>query len=113
MGMNSRQRAPKHLSSEAKAFWLRIVRDFEMQDHHVKLLNAACECLDRATQAREAVDRDGAFFKTRYGEIRPHPGLQVERDQKALLARLLRELNLDVDLPAEPYSRPPRLTGGS
>jgi hypothetical protein len=44
-------------------------------------------------------------------EIRPHPGVAVERDQKALLARLLREMNLDVDAPAEPYSHPPRLIG--
>jgi len=106
--MNS-PRPPKHLSEEAKNFWRQVFRDFQLENHHVKLLTAACECLDRASEAREAVARDGPFFKTRYGEIRPHPGLQVERDQKGLLARLLRELNLDSELPSEPYSRPPRL----
>src|SRR5947208_17140723 len=75
--------------------------------HHVKRLNAACECLDRAAEARQAIER----IQDPVREIRPHPGVAVERDQKALLARFLRELNLDVDAPAEPYSRPPRLIG--
>ena len=113
MSMNTQQKPPKHLSNDAKDFWRQVLRDFQLEDHHVRLLTGACECLDRATQARETVARDGPFFKTRYGEIRPHPGLQVERDQKTLLARLLRELNLDTDLPSEPYSRPPPLPGGS
>jgi len=109
--MNSQQRPPKHLSSEGKGFWLTVVRDFELEDHHIRLLTAACECLDRAAEARTAVKRDGPYFKTRYGELRPHPGIAVERDQKALLARLLRELNLDTNMPAEAYSRPPRIGG--
>ena len=98
--MNGEHRAPKHLSEEAKKFWQSIARDFALESHHVKLLNGACECLDRA-EARQAIEQDGPFFRTRYGEIRPHPGLAVERDQKALLARLLRGLNLDVDSPPE------------
>ena len=111
MPVNNQQRPPKHLSADGKAFWKRVYADFELEPHHVKLLTAAAECLDRCSQAREAVTRDGLFFKTRSGQIRPHPALGIERDQKTLLARLLRELNLDIDSPAEPYSRPPRLTG--
>jgi P27 family predicted phage terminase small subunit len=111
--MNSRTKAPKHLRKETKVFWSSVVRDFQMEHHHIHVLTAACEAWDRVTQSREAITKAGAFFTNRHGEIKPHPGLAVERDNRALFARLIRELNLDVDSPAEPYSRPPRLGGGS
>lgn len=102
-------RAPKHLRNETKTFWLSTVRNYELEEHHLKLLSAACEVWDRATQAREAVEQAGAYFTNRHGEIKPHPALSVERDCRALFARLIRELSLTVDDPAEPYSRPPRI----
>ena len=111
--MNSRAKAPKHLRKETKVFWCSVVRDFHMEPHHTRVLTHACETWDRVVEAREAVASTGPFFKNRHGEIKPHPGLAVERDGRALFARLIRELNLDVDSPAEPYSRPPRLGGGS
>jgi hypothetical protein len=38
-----------------------------------------------------------------------HPALLLERDQKILFARLLRELNLDASVPDAP--RPPVIQG--
>ena len=105
----SNKMAPKHLRKPTKEFWLNVVRDFALEEHHVKLLTAACEAWDRAIQAREAVETAGMFFTNRHSEIKPHPGLAVERDNRALFARLLRELNLDVETPSEAYSRPPAL----
>jgi|SRR5690349_17978313 phage terminase small subunit len=105
----SNKTAPKHLRKPTKEFWLSVVRDFALEEHHIKLLTAACEAWDRAIQAREAVEAAGMFFTNRHHEIKPHPGLAVERDNRALFARLLRELNLDVETPAEEYSRVPRL----
>jgi len=103
--------APKHLRKETRGFWSGIVRDFQLEPHHVKLLTAACESWDRAIQAREAVTLAGCFSTNRHGEIKPHPGLSVERDSRSLFAKLIRELNLDVDTPTEEYSRPPELGG--
>jgi hypothetical protein len=40
-----------------------------------------------------------------------HPAWALERDSKILFSRLLRELNLDIDTPAEDHSRPPAIQG--
>lgn len=108
---NGTARAPKHLRSETKAFWLSVTRDYELEEHHARLLTSACESWDLAIEAREAISTEGAFFRNRHGEIKPHPGLAVERDNRGLFARLIRELNLTADSPTEGYARPPRIGG--
>jgi len=90
-------------------FSISVVRDFELEAHHIHLLTAACEALDRAEQARKTIAKDGPFFRNRHGERKAHPALSVERDNRALYARLIRELNLDVDSPDDP--RLPRIGG--
>src|SRR6266571_2198743 len=104
-------RAPKHLRSDTKAFWVSTVRNYELEEHHLKLLTGACEAWDRATEAREAITTAGAYFTNRHGEVKGHPALSVERDCRSLFARLIRELTLTADSPTESYSRPPRIGG--
>jgi phage terminase small subunit len=103
--------APKHLRSATREFWESIVADYELQEQHIRILTCACEALDRATQARLAIEKAGPFFTNRHGEVKPHPGLAVERDNRALFSRLVRELNLDAEQPVEAYSRPPAIAG--
>jgi phage terminase small subunit len=100
---------PGHLLPATRQWWASVVEDFEMEPHHIKLLTACCECWDRAIQAREAVASEGMFFTDRHGARKPHPGLIVERDNRTLFARLLRELALDVEPPDA--ARPPRIGG--
>jgi len=104
----TKPRAPKHLRPAMKTWWTSVVRNFQLEDHHRLLLTAACEALDRAEQAREAILHDGPYFSDRHGAIKPHPGLQTERDSKALFARFVRELDLDAEAPGE-AKRPPAL----
>jgi len=105
----TKPRAPSHLRPDTAKWWLEVVSDFELEPHHVKLLTLAAEALDRATQAREAIKKDGAYLPGRYeGSIRAHPAIGVERDSRLAFARLVRELGLDGD--AQP-SRPPRIAG--
>jgi phage terminase small subunit len=108
---NNHQSAPKHLRKAIQKFWCRVVQDYELQEHHIRILTCACEALDRATEARLAVQKAGAFFTNRHGAIKPHPGLAVERDNRALFSRLIRELALDSEMPTEAYSRPPKIAG--
>ena|SRR5665811_1843596 len=102
-----KRRAPKHLRAATKVWWSSVIRDYGLEDHHVLLLTAACESLDRAAMAREAIEKDGAFFVDRHGSRKPHPGLAVERDSRSLFKSLLRELGLDVapDAPRAPLGK--------
>jgi P27 family predicted phage terminase small subunit len=102
-------RPPRHLSDESRAWFASVTTDFELESHHLKLLQAACESWDRAQQAREILKAEGITFVDRHGHIRPNPAVNIERDSRGLFARLVRELGLDVVEPDE--VRPPRIQG--
>jgi P27 family predicted phage terminase small subunit len=99
---------PAHLSSEAASWWQSVVRDYSLEPHHLRLLQAACEAWDRCQQAREAVADDGLTFKDSGGNLKANPAVAIERDARTLFARLVRELDLDAESPAE-RARPPAL----
>jgi len=97
--MTTKHEAPKHLTKESRDWFARIVADYQFESHHFSLLQAAAECWDRAQQARALLAKEGICFTDRHGHIRPHPACQIERDNKALFSRLLRELALDIEPP--------------
>ena len=99
---------PKHLSDDARRWARGILKKYEVEDeaHLEKLLISAAECLDRITECREKIKKDGAFYIDRFGCPKIHPGLLEERNLRTTFARLIRELNLTE---AAPDSRPPGL----
>jgi len=100
---------PAHLSDEATAWWRDVLRDYALEAHHLRLLQAASEAWDRMQQARQALaDHGGLTFTDPNGNIRAHPCVAMERDARTAFARLLRELDLDAGAPAE-RSRPPAI----
>jgi P27 family predicted phage terminase small subunit len=101
-------RPPKHLSKASKVWFKKVVATWTLDDHHVKLLVSACEALDRAEEARQTLEKDGTYFRNHKGDIVRHPAFAVEHNSRIVFARLLRELDLDVEAPAE-ASRPPQL----
>lgn len=104
---------PDHLSAESKDFWSRVIQAFDLEDHHLRLLRLACEAFDRGQNARAAIAAQGEYFEDRFGQLKAHPAIGVERDCRLAVARLLRELGLDVEGgPAgDADARPPRLAG--
>jgi P27 family predicted phage terminase small subunit len=87
-------KAPTHLT-KASRDWFRDVTDrYELRSEHVRLLTHACECWDRAAQAREIIDREGVTIETAHG-VRAHPAIRIERDNKKLFASLVSQLSLD------------------
>ncbi len=100
--------APKHLKPATRRWWESVTVEFQLEEHHRRLLTAACEAWDRAQEAREAIAAEGLTFEDRFGQVRAHPAVAIERDSKSLFSRLLRELALDNEGPTEQYSRPPR-----
>ena len=89
--------APTHLTAASKRLFGRIAGEYELQAQHVELLTLACEARDRAEQARKAIAKDGPYMSDRYGGLKAHPAIAVERDSRLAFGRLLRQLDLDDD----------------
>jgi Phage terminase, small subunit len=92
-----------------------VVTSWELEQHHIRLLTLAAEAWDRGQQAREQIERDGLTTPTRDNGLKLHPAARVEGDARLAFCRCLRELDLDIDAPAE-AKRPPMLRsirGGS
>jgi hypothetical protein len=73
------------------------------------LLRLAAEAWDRCEQARLVIAEQGLTYMDRFEQPRARPEVAIERDSRIAFARLIRELALDVDSPAD--VRPPRLLG--
>ncbi|MER8913736.1 hypothetical protein NKI32_07840 [Mesorhizobium sp. M0761] len=102
------KKPPAHLSLAGKKWFRSVIENFDLDEHHVKLLVLACEALDRGEQARVTLAADGVTFIDRFGCPRAHPCVAIERDSRLAYARLLRELALDFG-DGEDVSRPPAL----
>jgi phage terminase small subunit len=87
--------APEHLTAPTAAWFEAVVAEYALEEHHVRLLTLAAEAFDRSQQAREALREQGLFIEDRFGQLRPHPAVAVERDSRIAFARLIRELNLE------------------
>ncbi len=104
--MAKRVKIPQHLSEEMRNFYKSVLKDFDLEPHHLVILTRACECLDRADQAREEVKADGLTVTDRYGSKKAHPAVKIEIDSKNTARLLLRELGLDLEPPGEPGRGP-------
>ena len=91
--------APTYLQPATRDWWTSVVTRWELEPHHIRLLTLAAEAWDRGQQAREHVLRDGLTTATKDGGLRAHPALRVESDCRLAFARLVRELDLDLEAP--------------
>lgn len=101
-------KAPSHLRAATRRWFAAVCDTWQLEEHHQRLLQLAAEAWDRSQQAREVIARDGLTVSTRAGGLKLHPACRVEESSRIAFARLLRELDLDVDPPAE-ARRPPML----
>jgi phage terminase small subunit len=97
--------APSHLKAATQKWWHAVTDEYDLEPHHLRLLQLAGEAWDSAQAARAAIKRDGMTFVDRFGSPRARPEVAIERDSRLAFARLVRELALDA---AAPDSRPPR-----
>ncbi len=99
---------PAHLSPSARQWWTTTVAAYVLEEHHLRLLQLLCEAWDRSQAAREVLDREGLTTPGREG-TKPHPCVAIERDARLAIARLVRELDLDVAPPIGERIAPPSL----
>ena len=100
---------PPGLTKATRIWWTDVVSTWELDIHHLKLLEVACRELDRAEEARLLIRKDGGVLaKDCFGQLKEHAARKVEREARITFARLVRELGFDVAEAAAP--RPPALS---
>jgi len=112
MTQDKKTKPPAHLRAETRKWFESVLSEYELEDHHLKLLRLACESWDRCQQARTAISKYGLTYQDRFGAPRLRPEIGVERDSRLAFARMLRELALDVEEPGESTS-PPKIYGNA
>ena len=110
MPLKKSKTAPKWLSVEARTWWRKLTREFDIADSGgLLLLQTGLEAFDRMRQAQAVLEKDGMTVLDRFNQRKPNPATVVERDSRAGLLGALRALNLDV----EPLRDRPGRPGGS
>ena len=97
---------PKGLSAAMKRWWDEIVRTYELEAHHLRLLQRAAETWDLAEAALKVIRKRGASYEDRFGQPRERPEATAWRANVTLFKSLVRELLLDA---APDPPRSPRL----
>ena len=97
--------APKHLQIKTRRWWQNVAKAHKLTAAQCHLLTLAGEAWDRSAQARCILEQDGLIFLDRFGQPRPRPEVNIEKDAKLLFARLLRELQISNENLPEWFSR--------
>ncbi len=98
---------PKTLSREARVWWGKIVREWELDDPALLILGSALQSFDRMREAQAIIDKQGIVINDRFGQPKQHPATLVERDAKSVMIRALKTLNLDIEPLHDRPGRPP------
>jgi phage terminase small subunit len=97
---------PSHLTPATQAWWRSIVADYELEVHHLKLLEAAADAWDRMAMARATLLAEGLTIEGVNGK-KKHPCISIEIESRSAFARLMRELDLDEPVPPPGRYMPP------
>ncbi len=86
--------APPHLSADARQMWREIVAEYDgWAVAELSILCSALEAFDRMKQAQKEL-RKKLFMKDKYGRVRVHPCVAIERDSRQAYLRALRQLGI-------------------
>tara|TARA_B100000780_G_scaffold122043_1_gene85583 strand:+ start:300 stop:638 length:339 start_codon:yes stop_codon:yes gene_type:complete len=106
--LDTRFQIPENLSPQTERWFIQVCDEYELQEHHIRLLSMACRCWDRCEEARKAIETHGSTFVDRFHQPKCRPEIGIERDAMTQFARLIRELDIDHE-PVSDRSRPPAL----
>ncbi|HWP23511.1 MAG TPA: P27 family phage terminase small subunit [Candidatus Binatia bacterium] len=106
-GKNQRFAAPKHLKPATREWYERICSEYELEPHHLKILQIAAEAWDTYERARDVISKHGmTFVNEKFGDVKPRPEVAIMQNSRLAFLRALRELNLDVEPPETPRPSP-------
>lgn len=88
------KKPPKGLQKPGRAYWHTVIEAFVLDDDGLELLFQSCSMLDRAESAAATIAAEGMVQRDRFGQLKPHPLVEIERQSRLAFARLRRELNL-------------------
>lgn len=90
-------RVPKSLGPEGRRLWRQVTGEYDLDEHELALLRAACRTVDRLEDvAALLAQSENASLTTRNarGDLVAHPLLVEQRQQSISLARLVASLRL-------------------
>ena len=91
-------KAPKALSAEARRRWRELVAEYDIRDSAgLQILQTAMEAFDRMRAAQAQIAKDGQMHADRFGQVKAHPLLPIERDSRAAMLMALKALNFDIE----------------
>jgi len=100
----------KDLQPKTKRWIKGICNQWQLDEHHKRLLVLAGASFDRALQAKSIVDAEGPVIEDRFGQKKNHPAVDVEKQASITFCRILREVGLDLTVAED--SRPGMNPGG-
>jgi len=89
---------PAHLGEAGRKLYRRIAADFELEPHHLAILDTACHALDTAEACRVRLTAEGLTITGPKGAMLVHPLLAAERAARRQCLQALRQLGLDEEM---------------
>jgi phage terminase small subunit len=91
--------APSHLTAATRKWWDIILGDYALEPSDLRVLETACVQFDRAEAARKTIagNKTGALTEDRFGQLKPHPAVEVEQNATRLFLAALRQLGLGLE----------------
>jgi P27 family predicted phage terminase small subunit len=99
---------PKHLEAATRRWWADVCSRWELEQHHQRVLTLCGEAWDTAQAAGELIRREGLTVTTKAGGPRAHPAVKIAAEARLQFFPGIRELDLDLEPPAQ-AKRPPTL----
>jgi phage terminase small subunit len=89
-----RPSAPKGLTDRGRRFWRTVVAGYELEPDELELLVEICRLLDQVEALQAVLEQDGLTATGSVGQVRVHPAVGELRSSRALLGKLLAQLEL-------------------
>ena len=86
-------KAPRHLKAATRCWWEAVCRDWQLEEHHRRILTASCEAWDVMQEAGKLLRSEGLVVTTKAGGPRAHPAVKIAADARLQFFRGVRELD--------------------